>query len=767
MLETTVERLTRGHTRLLTLTGPAGVGKTRLALEVFDRLVDRFPGGVTLVDLTPVRAPASVLPAIAQALGFIDSGPSPLLERLQVYFSERGSMLLILDNFEQVLPAGRDVASLLPAAPDLSMLVTSRVPLKLRWEETIRLAPLSVPDPSALLSIEELMKIPAVALFIERAQAQRADFVPSDRDSPLLSRLTRQLDGLPLAIELAAARMSVLPLGVIVHRLGQGLQALTWDARDLPDRQRSLQAAVNWSYQLLGPEEQRLFRHLGVFVGRVYLHAVEAVIGEADEDQILEGLMALAEKSLLLPARLDDRAPGPTFRMLETLREYAHERLEALGELEAAGRAHAHYFLELAERADKELRGRDQLAWCFRLESEHDNLRAALRWLLDRESDDIHAREDGLRLAVALGQFWWLRGYHAEGVQWLDEALRKAPNASPSQRAWGLARMVHLLFSQGIVDSQGVVHRLGPVVDEGLIQLQQVPDRSAMTLPLIFLGRGAIYAERPAEGLSMMQEALRHAEALRDDYLIGCALLPTSVGGGDHREAVAMYSAGISHLEAMGALAQASISKCHLALRLTEIDEPGRAAQVLGEALKTSVAFQDRYTLRLDVESALLLVGDEAAPEDRARLLGALDALVESTGLKRSLEPYTRLSIADFRAQMTHRDLESDYRDGRSLPFEQVAALALQVLADFEQTLPGAGSPPTEQAQRVSQDSPLTHREQEVLRLVAEGCTSKIIAQQLFLSHRTVDHHLTSIFNKLGVDTRAQAVSVATRDGLM
>jgi predicted ATPase len=321
-LETITQRLTQEPLRLLTLIGPAGVGKTRLALEAGSRLSDQFPDGVTWVNLAPIREPELVLPTVAQTLGLMDSGPRPLLERLQEYLHERNT-LLILDNVEQVLPSAGEIAELLAATADLRILITSRVPLRLRWEHTLRIAPLAVPASDAAPSLQELVQFPSVALFVERAQAQRADFDPTEGQVPLLIQLARHLDGLPLAIELAAGQMSVLPLAVIASRMDQRVQMLRWDAQDLPDRQRSLQAAIGWSYDLLTEAEQRLFRHLGVFVGLVSLNAIDAVAGNADADLTLEGLAALAEKSLVLPGQPEEDDPEPAFVLLDTMRQFA------------------------------------------------------------------------------------------------------------------------------------------------------------------------------------------------------------------------------------------------------------------------------------------------------------------------------------------------------------------------------------------------------------------------------------------------------------
>ena len=415
-----------GGTRLVTLIGPGGVGKTRLAVAAGDRVAGAFPDGVLFVDLAVVQDPALVLPTLAKLLGMVDTGSQPLLGRLQQYLGER-AMLLILDNFEHLFPAAIQLPELLATAPKLKILVTSRVPLHLRWERTLRVAPLDLPDPNRLPPLAELVQIPSVALFVDRARAQRLDFRLTDDQAPIVAQLVCQLDGVPLAIELAAARTNVLPLTVIADRLHHRLRLLTWEASDLPERQRSLHAVMSWSYELLSEDERRLFRHLGVFAGRVSLNAAVAVMDEDDEDVVLAAMVSLAEQSLIQPGRSESQDEAElSFGMLETVVKYASELLERAGELEDARNAHARYYFSLAERAEPELRGSGQLVWRRRLEPEQDNLRAALHWLLDHDE-----HEQALRLVGALCRFWWLRGYYTEGGQWLEQALSEAHDAHP------------------------------------------------------------------------------------------------------------------------------------------------------------------------------------------------------------------------------------------------------------------------------------------------------------------------------------------------
>jgi non-specific serine/threonine protein kinase len=753
-LETIVQRLTQEHDRLLTLTGPASVGKTRLALAALDQLTDRFADGGLFVDLSPVREARLVLPAVAQALTITDTGTRPAAERLAAYLRER-ELLLILDNFEQVLPAAVPLAELLGAAPGLRLLVTSRVPLRLRAERTIRVLPLLVPEPNAVPPLPELLRIPSVALFVERAQAQRAEFTATERQIPLLVQLTRQLDGLPLALELAAAQTQSLPLAVIARRLGQRLHSLRWAAHDLPDRQRSLHAAIGWSYDLLSPPEQQLFRHLGVFVGRVSLDAIDAVVGVGDSEQTLDRLLSLAETSLVLPAVAAGSDGELAFGMLETVRQYAHEQLEAERELEAAARGHAAYYLALAEQANPELRGGSQLVWRHRLDAEHDNLRTALRWLVD--AGEV---EQALPLAGALGHYWWLRGYYTEGGQWLEEALSKAPAATPSIRTRALLQGGRLLAAR---------EDLGPsmaMLQEALALAQAHEDRPGIALASLFLGASATTAGYVAEAERLLQDALDLWEGLGDDYYAAytlASLAYLSVVQGEDQEAAERYATANIGFQQLGELAEATHLLIPAALARLRLGDRDEAVRLTQDGLRRVLAHQHPWVASLGAEMTLLLLGASGDVERRARLLGAADALAQVTGFAVGLlEAHSGQSLAALREQIEQEDIHRAYRAGGTLSLQDTVALALELLEDSAQALGGETW-----ERELAEASPLSAREQEVLQLVAEGLTNRLIGQQLFLSPRTIDHHLSSIFTKLGVDTRAQAVAVAAQRGLL
>ena len=799
--------LTIEGVRLLTLVGPAGVGKTRLALAAAAdaQLANRFSDGVTLVDLAPVRAPQDVPGAIGRACGLTEMGQHPPGEQLLAYLQDRAT-LLALDNFEQVAPAAALLADLLARCPDLALLVTSRAPLHLRWEQTLRVAPLRVPDLSvALPPLAELAAIPSVTLFLQRARSRRAHFALSEQQTPLLAQLVAQLDGLPLALELAAARLDVLSLSTLTRRLTDRLQLLAVEAPDLPERQRSLEAAVGWSYDLLSAPEQRLFRCLGVFVGRVTLDAIatvdsvveseraEASDGEAGDERetgrTLRRLLSLAEKSLLLPTRPEESVgPGtfgsepeeleddlePEFTMLETVREYAEERLNVHGVFEAAKRAHAYYFLALAERADHELRGPDQRVWFLRLEREQDNLRAALRWLFDHDGEA--ERVASLRLAGALGWFWAMFGYHAEGVRWLQEALVRAPQ--------NLFLRTRALIPLGmILASKGETEGARTALLEALT-LAEGRDPTAAAMARIPLGHAMHIAGEREEGTRLLEEALHSWKTLGDPWGVGLALCSLGLAAdmaGDTVAAVAHYTDGVRELEAAGDAHQAAYYHGFLGINAWKLGDLHGAVAHVRAGLQTSIAFQDRWLLSMAAQATLALSWAHTEPELRARLLGAADALTQAMGAAFPGEPggqevaALRQRLAQAGAQ-EERELVAAYRDGRALSFDAVAAQALRLLEEAAEALPNPESSKRvrqtvehaeEPAVARTRQNPLTEREREVLRLVAQGLSSKIIGRRLFIATSTVNYHLTAVFNKLAVDTRAQAVAVAVQRGLL
>jgi predicted ATPase/class 3 adenylate cyclase len=535
--------------RLLTLTGTGGTGKTRLALQSAAELIDEFDNGVFLVALAPISDSELVASSVAGALSVSESAGRPLKEDLRDFLSTK-KLLLVLDNFEQVVDAAPLVGELLSGCPDLKVLATSRTLLRIYGEHEYAVRPLELPDPDHLPPIETLRQYEAIRLFIERAHAANTHFSLTNENAPAVAEICARLDGLPLAIELAAARIKLLSPQAMCSRLGNPLKFLTGGARDLPERQRTLRGAIAWSHALLDEGEQVLFARLSVFSDGCALEAVEAIcdpVGDLFID-VLEGLSSLLDKSLL---RQEERAEEePRFVMLKTIREYARERLEVSGEAEEIRRMHAEYFLALAEQ-----QGPEETAWLERLDLEHDNMRAALSWML--ESEDA---EPGLRLSGALWRFWWMRGHYSEGRRWLEEALAK--DGRPSA-----ARAKALEAVGWLADDQGDIDRAVEAAEEGLSLGARVEIESSVTASFLrMLGSAAYVHGDHEQAARLYEESLALSREARDERGVASSLLQLgNVSGdrGNHEEAKTFYEEGLAlsrKLDDKALLASALIS---------------------------------------------------------------------------------------------------------------------------------------------------------------------------------------------------------------
>ena len=498
--------LQREDVRLVTLTGPGGTGKTRLGLQVAAELSDLFADGVYFVNLAPLSDPELVVPTIAQILGLKEVSGQSLFDLVNAWLREK-HLLLLLDNFEQVVDAALHVADLLAACPNLKVLVTSRMTLHIRGEQEFPVPPLTMPDPKRLPDLVELPQYEAVALFVSRAQATKPTFQLTVSNAPAIAEICVRLDGLPLAIELAATRIKLFSPQLLLAQLGQRLEILTRGALDAPARQRTLRDTIAWSYHLLDESEQRLFRRVAVFVGGCTLEAIEAVCAESGEatPSVMDGVESLIDKNLL--RQIAQEEEEPRLMMLETIREYALEMLAASGERESTLAVHVAYYLRLSEEADRWLWGPQLFTWLELLEREHDNLRAALSWSLEQGSgeDAERRKEVALRFGGALHRFWFSHGHYNEGCTFLE-------------RAKALVVAADLLFCAST--NQEDLRRGEMVAEEALVLYRAVEDEVGIAHSLGQLGRFALFENELVRARSLLDESVVLLEDLGDRWYL-------------------------------------------------------------------------------------------------------------------------------------------------------------------------------------------------------------------------------------------------------
>ena len=772
-------RLLDPDVRLLTLSGPPGVGKTRLARAVAAGLAEAFAHGAGFVDLAPVREPGRVGAAIAGAMGLRETGDRPLAETLAAALRQR-ALLLVLDNFEHLLAAAPLLVAMLEACPAVKLLVTSRAPLRVRWEHELPVPPLGLPPlpgPEAAPAPAELARYPAVALFVERARAARPDFALAEGNAGAVAAICVRLDGLPLAIELAAARIRLLPPPAILERLARPLGLLTGGPPDLPARQQTLRAAVGWSYALLGPDEQALFRRLAVFVGGCDLAAAAAVAAASAEapapgdSAVLDQLACLVNMSLLKteerggPSGAGGPAPeGPRFAMLETIREFAAERLVAAGELEATQRRHAAVYLALAERAEPELWGPREEAALARLEREHGNLRAALRWSLEGGEAEL-----ALRLGGSLWRFWVLRGHPGEGLQLLGAAVARGAPAGAPVRARALTAAGNLAWVRGELERSAAYHRealalrrpLGdvPGIAASLHNLANVAsDRGdlaqarALYEESLALWRGVGDARRAAVTLHNLGDALR----LEGDLDGAAALLAESLslrrqGGDTWGIAVVLKDLGLL-ARLRGDLAQASA--------------------LYAESLSLSRAVGGTLGIAWCLEKLAEVAGAQGRLETGGRLLGAADALRRAIGspLPPSEQAAYQAILAGVREGLGEAPFARAWAEGQALGPEPAADLALRVAGAASRRArrepPPSPRPPGSPGRQATPGR-LTRREREVAALLAQGLSNREVAAALVVTLRTTEAHVTHVLTKLGLRSRAQVAVWALQHGLL
>ena len=746
-----LERLLES-TRLLTLTGSGGCGKTRLALEVAAGLLDRYPDGVWLVELSSLSDPTLVAHAMATALNIRDQSGRPILAALANQL-QRKHLLLILDNCEHLVEAcARLTETLLRSCPHLCVLATSREGLGIAGETAWRVPSLSLPDPEHLPVLERLIDYEAVRLFVERAAAAspRPTFTITPRNAPVLAQVCQWLDGIPLAIELAAARIKALSVEQIASRLDDRFRLLAGGSRTALPRHQTLRAAMDWSYQLLSEPERTLLRRISVFAGGFSLEAAEGVCGGGgiDRSDVLDLLLRLVDKSLVV---VDDRGGETRYRLLETVRQYGWDRLVEAGESARAERQHRDWYLELTERAEPKLRGPEQQAWFERLEVEHDNLRAALEWSRVGET----SAEAGMRLAGALWYFWFVRGYWTEGRRCLEGALARSGEAPPSTLPKALQGAAFLAWRQ---DDNERSTALG---EKGLALCRELGDRENLVLMLVWLGVAAMRKGDYRGVATLFENGRAVAQELGDKWLMGLALSQLGVlarNQGDYNRAITQHTDSLSLSREVGDQFISAYQLRNLGMDMLRKGDFERAAAHYAEGLRLCRDVGDRWVTEECLEGLAGIANAYGHHERASRLFGATEALRELIGHARSpvdQADYDR-RVATTRAELGEEAFAAALFEGRRMALEQAIEYGLATVS--------AAS--TKDRKTARPEGLLAPREREVAILIAQGLSNREIASRLVISERTAETHVQHILNKLGFKSRTQIATWATQHGL-
>lgn len=659
------------NNRLLTITGVGGTGKTRLAQVIARKLLPEFTDGVYFIALATIRNPELLTQTIAQALGIREESGKPLSENLHEYFGEK-KMLIVLDNFEQIAEAAPQIGDLLSGSENLKILVTSRVRLHLSFEQEFPLQPLETPD-KANLRLSELYENSAVALFVERAQAVKPAFVLTEDNAQAVAEICRKLDGLPLAIELAAARIKLLTPQAILNRLSNSLKLLMGGARDLPERQQTMRGAIAWSYDLLEEEEMKLLNRLAVFSGGFTLVAAESIV-KAEMDlgvDLLNSIASLVDKSLLVQHEMADGEPR--FRMLVVVREFTLEKLKASAETDDIKRRHAEFYAQMAEIAETELRSAKAAEWLETLEREHDNLHSAMEWSLENEP------ETALRIVAAIRLFWDRRGYLSEGRRWISQALEKSgESADPKLRAKAYMGIGNISWQQGNLESAEMFFQ------ESLRLSREINDEYWIARSLSGLGVVKTRQGDLSEAKALMEESLILARKLNDKTQVSNRL--NSLGEiareqEDYDAAREFYEQALNLAKQESLKPSITVFTTNLAAVACLQRDYNSAVSFALETLKLSEELGDKIFTGAALGTFAALAVAAGKIEKAARLFGAAQAIFDETGykLEKADQEFNNRFIKEAQLKITENTFEAAFQKGKSMPLNEAVSLAREM----------------------------------------------------------------------------------------
>jgi non-specific serine/threonine protein kinase len=775
--------LRQTEVRLITLIGPGGIGKTRLALAVAERLQDEVRDGAVFVALQSINDPELVASVIAQSLGVEEPGSQAILDNLRAALQSR-HLLLVLDNFEHLLPSAPLVTELLASCPELTVLVTSRAVLHLYGERVYIVPPLDLPDLDRLPPLDQLAVVEAIRLFVERAQAGNPAFELTADNAPIVAAICARVDSLPLAIELAAARVRHLSPAALLARLEHRLQLLTGGPRDLPERQKTIRDTIAWSYDLLAPDAQRLLRQFAVFVGGWTLEAAEAICDP--KIGVLDGLSALVDHSLV---RKSERPDGSTrYDMLETIRDYGLAQLGETGEAFETALRHVAYVLEQVECAGRELHGPGQEVWLARLDDDHANVCAALGFALEH-GDGVTA----LRIAVAVAPFWHARSRTHEGLRWLERAASAGSEAPAAVRAKAYTEMGEL------ARKQSAFAEAERAVVQAVDLYRAADDRAGLASAINSLAWTAMYHGEFERAAELYAQALDTARTTGDRLLLAEALASHGVGlslnhdyesarthceesltlyreAGD-RGAISRVLTYLGYLalwqgdvDAAALLGQESLSAAHgvedywlsfaqellghVALERSAWDEAGFLFRT---SLRYSETLRDFFSIARAFDALAAVAGGLGNATRGATLLGAAAMIRERFGcvLPPPGRPRYERTLADLHVVLRDAAFAAAWDGGKRMSLDEAIQYALTT--EQVETI----------AQAVAPTAGLSKREFDVLRGIVEGKTNQEIAAALFISPRTVETHVANILGKLSLDSRAAVAVYAVRQGLV